>query len=123
MSIDNSVITKLSEREISAVEALYELEKASGEAVYVLDEHVGVWLSDLDFECEKTIFNDLGLYTIEYQTLSNLIKNRIVYKERFCEQESNITSGYKLTSCARAMLAANRLNLWDGKAIARNFNV
>ncbi len=117
------VMPQLSEREIRALEALYELEKNSGEAVYVIDEHVGVWLSDLEFEDEQLILNDLGLFTIEHQTLSNLIKHRTVYKQALCDTISKFRSGYKLTSCARAMLAANRMGSLDGATLARSFNV
>lgn len=55
----------LNEDEMSALVALYTLEKTEGTAAYAVDEQIGVWLSDLKFDLNQQLHNDLGIYTIE----------------------------------------------------------
>ncbi|PSW14493.1 hypothetical protein C9J01_08660 [Photobacterium rosenbergii] len=71
-------ISSLTEEELSAIISLYALEYHQGEAAYVVDENIGVWLSDLNFEELPCYKNTLGIYTIEESVLKALISKGLL---------------------------------------------
>lgn len=100
----------LNEDEMSALVALYTLEKTEGTAAYAVDEQIGVWLSDLKFDLNQQLHNDLGIYTIEWQVLEQLKAKRFVTHERLPNTKVDwLKDGvclYRLCPSAKQMVGA-----------------
>lgn len=100
----------LSEAEMSALVALYTLERKSGSAAFSFNEHIGVWLSDLQLCTNQQLQNDLGIYSIEVDVLDKLIDKQLVTYEKSHTQPIHKMNGktciYRLCPKAKNLVSS-----------------
>ncbi len=96
------LFSRLDDREISALVALYSVNSKCGQGAYLVDSNLGVWFSDLSIESGESQDNGLGLYVIEDDTLNCMLKKRVIRQDvNAVNRNVCIKKVYKLVPKAR----------------------